>query len=119
MKKDPQGSFFFLAPQVRGRDAESLLGESGLIGQFKKQLAERMFGVVEGTRIPAPLPPQPERLQGHEAGRWCAGVNTLNASVLALAEKKKARAKSDLYEMVETRRIELPTFALRTRHSPS
>jgi hypothetical protein len=48
MEKDPQGSFFFLAPQVRGRDAESLLGETGLIGQFKKQLAERMFGAVEG-----------------------------------------------------------------------
>ena len=48
MKKDPQGSFFFLAPQVRGRDAESLLGESGLIGQIKTQLAERMLGAVEG-----------------------------------------------------------------------
>jgi hypothetical protein len=118
MKKDPRGSFFFLAPQVGGGDAESLLGESGLIGQLKKQLAERMLGAMEAW-IPAPLPPPPERLQGHETGRWCAGVNTLNASVLALAEKKKARAKSDLYEMVETRRIELPTFALRTRHSPS
>jgi hypothetical protein len=47
MKKDSRGSFFFLVPQVRGRDAESLLGESGLIGQLKKQLAERMLGAVE------------------------------------------------------------------------
>lgn len=32
-----------LLAQVRGRDAESLLGESGLVGQLKKQLAERML----------------------------------------------------------------------------
>ena len=33
-----------LLEQVQGRDAESLLGESGLVGQLKKQLAERMLG---------------------------------------------------------------------------
>ena len=33
-----------LLAQVQGRDAESLLGESGLVGQLKKQLAERMLG---------------------------------------------------------------------------
>ncbi len=32
-----------LLSQVRGHDAESLLGESGLVGQLKKQLAERML----------------------------------------------------------------------------
>lgn len=32
-----------LLTQATGRDAESLLGESGLIGQLKKQLAERML----------------------------------------------------------------------------
>ena len=32
-----------LLAQVSGRDAESLLGESGLVGQLKKQLAERML----------------------------------------------------------------------------
>ena len=32
-----------LLAQVSGKDAESLLGESGLIGQLKKQLAERML----------------------------------------------------------------------------
>lgn len=32
-----------LLTQAPGRDAESLLGESGLIGQLKKQLAERML----------------------------------------------------------------------------
>lgn len=29
--------------QVQGKDAESILGESGLAGQLKKQLAERML----------------------------------------------------------------------------
>ncbi|MGH8454913.1 MAG: IS256 family transposase [Nevskiales bacterium] len=32
-----------LLSQLRGQDAESLLGESGLIGQLKKQLAERLL----------------------------------------------------------------------------
>ena len=32
-----------LLAQVTGNDAESLLGESGLIGQLKEQLAERML----------------------------------------------------------------------------
>ena len=32
-----------LLAQVSGKDAESLLGESGLIGQLKKQLAQRML----------------------------------------------------------------------------
>ena len=32
-----------LLSQVSGKDAESLLGETGLIGQLKKQLAERML----------------------------------------------------------------------------
>ena len=32
-----------LLAQVSRKDAESLLGESGLIGQLKKQLAERML----------------------------------------------------------------------------
>jgi hypothetical protein len=48
MKKDPHGSFFFLAHQVRGRDAENLLWEAGLIGQFKKQLTRRMHGAMSG-----------------------------------------------------------------------
>ncbi len=33
-----------LIEQLKGRDAESPLGESGLVGQPKKQLAERMPG---------------------------------------------------------------------------
>ena len=47
-KRKPSGPFSnelleqFLA-QVSGKDAESLVGESGLIGQIKKQLAERML----------------------------------------------------------------------------
>jgi len=32
-----------LLAQVRGKDAQGLLGESGLIGQLKKQFAERML----------------------------------------------------------------------------
>ena len=32
-----------LLTQVQNKDAESILGESGLAGQLKKQLAERML----------------------------------------------------------------------------
>src|SRR5512140_1001450 len=47
-KRKPRGPFSDelidqLLAQVRGQDAESLLGESGLVGQLKKQLAERML----------------------------------------------------------------------------
>ena len=47
-KRKPTGPFSNelldqLLSQVSGKDAESLLGESGLIGQLKKQLAERML----------------------------------------------------------------------------
>ncbi len=47
-KRKPTGPFSNelldqLLAQATGRDAESLLGESGLIGQLKKQLAERML----------------------------------------------------------------------------
>ena len=47
-KRKPQGPFSNelldqLLAQVSGKDAEGLLGESGLIGQLKKQLAERML----------------------------------------------------------------------------
>lgn len=47
-QRKPQGPFSNelldqLLAQVSGKDAESLLGESGLIGQLKKQLAERML----------------------------------------------------------------------------
>lgn len=38
-----QRGYVWNRDQVRGRDAESLLGEAGLIGQLKKQLAERML----------------------------------------------------------------------------
>ena len=47
-KRKPKGPFSDelidqLLAQVKGKDAESLLGESGLVGQLKKQLAERML----------------------------------------------------------------------------
>lgn len=47
-KRKPTGPFSNelldqLLAQATGKDAESLLGESGLIGQLKKQLAERML----------------------------------------------------------------------------
>ena len=32
-----------LLSQAQGKDARSLLGESGVVGQLKKQLAERML----------------------------------------------------------------------------
>jgi transposase-like protein len=47
-KRKPKGPFpdeliDQLLAQVKGKDAESLLGESGLVGKLKKQLAERML----------------------------------------------------------------------------
>jgi len=47
-RRKPKGPFSDelidqLLAQVKGKDAESLLGESGLVGQLKKQLAERML----------------------------------------------------------------------------
>ena len=51
-----------LLAQVRGRDAESLLGESGLIGQLKKQLAERMLSAELNHHLAA------ERASGEEPG---------------------------------------------------
>jgi len=47
-KRKPKGPFpdeliDQLLAHVKGKDAESLLGESGLVGQLKKQLAERML----------------------------------------------------------------------------
>ena len=47
-KRKPTGPFSNelldqLLAQVSGKDAESLLGESGPIGRLKKQLAERML----------------------------------------------------------------------------
>lgn len=48
--------------QVRGRDAESLLGESGLVGQLKKQLAERMLSAELNHHLAT------ERASGEEPG---------------------------------------------------
>ncbi|MBX3673528.1 MAG: IS256 family transposase [Burkholderiales bacterium] len=47
-RRKPKGPFSDelidqLLAHVKGKDAESLLGESGLVGQLKKQLAERML----------------------------------------------------------------------------
>lgn len=47
-KRKPMGPFSNelldqLLAQASGKDADNLLGESGLIGQLKKQLAERML----------------------------------------------------------------------------
>src|SRR5438552_18403088 len=51
-----------LISQVSGQDAESLLGESGLVGQLKKQLAERMLGAELNHHLVT------ERAAGEEAG---------------------------------------------------
>jgi transposase-like protein len=51
-----------LLAQVRGRDVESLLGESGLVGQLKKQLAERMLGAELSHHLAS------ERASGEEPG---------------------------------------------------
>jgi putative transposase len=51
-----------LLSQLSGQDAESLLGESGLVGQLKKQLAERMLGAELNHHLAM------ERAAGEEAG---------------------------------------------------
>ena len=51
-----------LLAQVRGCDAESLLGESGLVGQLKKQLAERMLSAELNHHLAN------ERASGDELG---------------------------------------------------
>lgn len=58
-KRKPKGPFSDelidqLLTQVRGKDAESLLGESGLVGQLKKQLAERMLSAELNHHLKAP-----------------------------------------------------------------
>jgi len=37
--------------QLKGHDAESLLGQSGLVAQLKKQLAERMLSAELGHHL--------------------------------------------------------------------
>ncbi len=37
---------------MKGIDAESLLGQSGLVAQLKKQLAERMLADELGRHVP-------------------------------------------------------------------
>ncbi len=37
--------------QLKGNDAESLLGQSGLVAQLKKQLAERMLSAELGHHL--------------------------------------------------------------------
>lgn len=66
-RRKPKGPFSEelldqLLAQVRGRDAESLLGESGLVGQLKKQLAERMLSAELNHHLAN------ERASGEEPG---------------------------------------------------
>jgi putative transposase len=56
-----------LLAQVSGQDAESLLGESGLVGQLKKQLAERMLSAELNYHLST------ERAAGEEAGNFRNG----------------------------------------------
>ena len=51
-----------LLDQVKGRDAESLLEESGLVGQLKKQLVERMLSAELNHHLAT------ERASGDEPG---------------------------------------------------
>lgn len=53
--------------QVSGQDAESLLGESGLVGQLKKQLAERMLSAELNHHLST------ERAAGEEASNFRNG----------------------------------------------
>jgi putative transposase len=65
-KRKPKGPFSDelidqLLTQVRGKDAESLLGESGLVGQLKKQLAERMLSAELSHHLKVQGEPQNHR----------------------------------------------------------
>lgn len=42
-----------LLAQIQNKDAESILGESGLAGLLKKQLGERMLAAKYQRRLPA------------------------------------------------------------------
>src|SRR3990172_3678760 len=60
-KRKPSGPFSKelidqLLSQVQGKDAESLLGKSGLVGQLKKQLAERMLSAELSHHLSAVAP---------------------------------------------------------------
>jgi transposase-like protein len=48
-----------LLAQVQNKDAESILGESGLAGQLKKQLAERMLAAELNHHLTAEATQQP------------------------------------------------------------
>jgi transposase-like protein len=73
-RRKPKGPFSDelldqLLAQVRGRDAESLLGESGLVGQLKKQLAERMLSAELNHHLAS------ERASGEEPGNHRNGTS--------------------------------------------
>lgn len=56
-----------LLTHVRGKDAESLLGRSGLVAQLKKQLAERMLGAELSHHLKTEAEHSPE-LANHRNG---------------------------------------------------
>jgi len=58
-----------LLAQVQNKDAESILGESGLAGQLKKQLAERMLAAELTHHLAT------EAKQG-KAGNYRNGIST-------------------------------------------
>jgi putative transposase len=72
-KRKPRGPFSDelldqLLAEVRGKDAESLLGESGLVGQLKKQLAERMLSAELSHHLNTEAAQGEEALGNHRNG---------------------------------------------------
>ena len=86
--------------------------------------AVRRWILVERRRIELPgLPPACGRPSSrHERARRCPLVSTRTLSVgtsIPVAPNIKGHPMDGHFYLVERRRIELPTFALRTRRSPS
>ena len=67
-----------LLAQVQNKDAESILGESGLAGQLKKQLAERMLAAELNHHLTTEVaqqaadrqPPQRHQSEDGHYSRW-------------------------------------------------
>jgi putative transposase len=69
-----------LLAHAKGKDAESLLGESGLVGQLKKQLAERMLSAELTHHLKSEAQHSPERAN-HRNGSSAKTVLTPNGSL--------------------------------------
>jgi len=110
-KREPTGPFSNelldqLLAQVSGKDAESLLGESGLIGQLKKQLAERMLSAELSHRPASEV--ADEKMGNHRNGSSPKTVLTPNGALdLNIPRDRLATFEPQL---VAKRQRRLPRF---------